>query len=197
MPPSTLSVSLGLFTVALCHYLGVARLMLALSSTEPSCRASYTWMYPAFDWTVVFAGASTWYVKRERITLSIPRTCALILPPPGFCYASPTSGRYRCVRKLGVPALCVRLGWVSTRAFFVCLNFIHPRACLGSLDILAGLDIFRRGWVLCARVGHEECTLCPGLCTLNSFGVLDATMYNLLVTRLVVSLVRYRHLAYQ
>ena len=45
MPPSTLSVSLGLFTVALCHYLGVARLMLALSSTEPS---SYTWMYPAF-----------------------------------------------------------------------------------------------------------------------------------------------------
>ena len=35
MPP--LSVSLGLFTVALCHYLGVARLMLALSSTEPSC----------------------------------------------------------------------------------------------------------------------------------------------------------------
>ena len=45
---ATLSVSLGLFTVALCHYLGVARLMLALSSTEPSCRASYTWMYPAF-----------------------------------------------------------------------------------------------------------------------------------------------------
>ena len=42
---ATLSVSLGLFTVALCHYLGVARLMLALSSTEPS---SYTWMYPAF-----------------------------------------------------------------------------------------------------------------------------------------------------
>ena len=34
---ATLSVSLGLFTVALCHYLGVARLMLALSSTE------YTW----------------------------------------------------------------------------------------------------------------------------------------------------------
>ena len=34
---ATLSVSLGLFTVALCHYLGVARLMLALSSTEPSC----------------------------------------------------------------------------------------------------------------------------------------------------------------
>ena len=28
---ATLSVSLGLFTVALCHYLGVARLMLALS----------------------------------------------------------------------------------------------------------------------------------------------------------------------
>ena len=45
---ATLSVSLGLFTVALCHYLGVARLMLALSSTEPS---SYTWMYPALDWT--------------------------------------------------------------------------------------------------------------------------------------------------
>ena len=43
---ATLSVSLGLFTVALCHYLGVARLMLALSSTEPS---SYTWMYPALD----------------------------------------------------------------------------------------------------------------------------------------------------
>ena len=42
---ATLSVSLGLFTVALCHYLGVARLMLALSSTEPS---SYTWMYPAY-----------------------------------------------------------------------------------------------------------------------------------------------------
>ena len=38
------------------------------------------------------------------------------------------------------------------------------------LHFLAGLDIFRRGWVLCARVGHEECTLCPGLCTLNSFG---------------------------
>ena len=35
------------------------------------------------------------------------------------------------------------------------------------LHFLAGLDIFRRGWVLCARVGHEECTLCPGLCTLN------------------------------
>ena len=25
----------------------------ALSSTEPSCRASYTWMYPAFDWTLM------------------------------------------------------------------------------------------------------------------------------------------------
>ena len=48
---ATLSVSLGLFTVALCHYLGVARLMLALSSTEPS---SYTWMYPALDWTLRF-----------------------------------------------------------------------------------------------------------------------------------------------
>ena len=23
------------------------------------------------------------------------------------------------------------------------------------LHFLAGLDIFRRGWVLCARVGHE------------------------------------------
>ena len=43
---ATLSVSLGLFTVALCHYLGVARLMLALSSTEPSSLP--TWMYPAF-----------------------------------------------------------------------------------------------------------------------------------------------------
>ena len=50
---ATLSVSLGLFTVALCHYLGVARLMLALSSTEPSCRASYTWMNPALDWTLL------------------------------------------------------------------------------------------------------------------------------------------------
>ena len=49
---ATLSVSLGLFTVALCHYLGVARLMLALSSTEPSCRASYTWMYPAYTYAV-------------------------------------------------------------------------------------------------------------------------------------------------
>ena len=65
------------------------------------------------------------------------------------------------------------------------------------LHFLAGLDIFRRGWVLCARVGHEECTLWSEVSTLNSFGVLDATMYNLLVTRLVVSLVRYRHLAYQ
>ena len=42
---ATLSVSLGLFTVALCHYLGVARLMLALSST------SYTWMNPAYTCT--------------------------------------------------------------------------------------------------------------------------------------------------
>ena len=50
---ATLSVSLGLFTVALCHYLGVARLMLALSSTEPSCRASYTWMYPAYTYAVI------------------------------------------------------------------------------------------------------------------------------------------------
>ena len=47
---ATLSVSLGLFTVALCHYLGVARLMLALSSTEPS---SYTWMYPAYTYAVI------------------------------------------------------------------------------------------------------------------------------------------------
>ena len=38
---ATLSVSLGLFTVALCHYLGVARLMLALSSTEPSLGQLY------------------------------------------------------------------------------------------------------------------------------------------------------------
>ena len=37
---ATFSVSLGLFTVALCHYLGVARLMLALSSTEPSSYVS-------------------------------------------------------------------------------------------------------------------------------------------------------------
>ena len=40
------------------------------------------------------------------------------------------------------------------------------------LHFLAGLDIFRRGWVLCARVGHEECTLWSFFCTLNSFGVL-------------------------
>ena len=44
------------------------------------------------------------------------------------------------------------------------------------LHFLAGLDIFRRGWVLCARVGHEECTLCPGLCTLNSWMIPEEDM---------------------
>ena len=40
----SLGVAVGLFTVALCHYLGVARLsILALHSSSCS-----SWMYPAF-----------------------------------------------------------------------------------------------------------------------------------------------------
>ena len=41
---ATLSVSLGLFTVALCHYLGVARLMLALSLR--GCIPRTLWLHP-------------------------------------------------------------------------------------------------------------------------------------------------------
>ena len=71
---ATLSVSLGLFTVALCHYLGVARLMLALSSTEPS---SYTWMYPAF--------AKAIYPEMTRVATQYALARGLYLPWVSGC----------------------------------------------------------------------------------------------------------------
>ena len=91
---ATLSVSLGLFTVALCHYLGVARLMLAL------LWASYTWMNPALDWTIPKSGVTS---PVPGLAYDCSLTVSALYASPS---AEPRLGRYSVGHHLIVTA-CV------------------------------------------------------------------------------------------